>query len=170
MKDPAKKEFYEQATKNLLTQINNMGLGADDKKNAVYYTRLFRESFKYDEIKQYMFVNKHSKIWDLGYDSAGFCRISSAAFSIVMGVKDWQLMCIDANQWDAGASHHYLKHIPSGKFFDLTYDQFAVEGLVVPYEIGTPALYQLHNSDIIRFTDILDIDVIKILKHGHKRS
>lgn len=169
MNTPAKKEFYEHATRNLLTQLNNMGLGPDDKKKAMYYTMLFRESFKYDEIKQYMFVNKKFKIWDLGYDSAGFCRISSAAFSIVMGVKDWQLMCIDAQQWHAGASHHYLKHMPSGQFFDLTYDQFAIEGLVVPYELGTPALYQLHNSDILRFTDMLNIDVINILKHDPKR-
>ena len=170
MKDQVKKEFYEHATQSLLKQLNTMGLGSDEKRNAIFYTKLFRETFKYDEIKKYMFVTKESKIWDLGYDSAGFCRIASATFSLVMGVKDWELRCVDANQWHGNASHHYLRHIPSGQFFDLTYDQFAVEGLSVPYEIGTQAAYQLAHSDIMKFTDILNIDVVGILKGAHKRS
>ncbi len=165
-----KKQFYNDATNRLLLQLNDMDLSPKDKQNAIFYTKLFREAFKYDEIKQYTFVTPESNIWDLGYDSAGFCRISSTAFSIAMGINDWKLMRVDAEQWDGNASHHYLRHIPSGKFFDLTYDQFAVEGLTVPYEIGKPAAYRLYpNNDIMRFADALNIDIINILKGNHKR-
>ena len=68
------------------------------------------------------------------------------------------------------ASHHYLKHIPSGQFFDLTYDQFAIYGQTVPYEIGTPAAYRLYpNNDIMRFADALNVDIIGMLKGAPKR-
>ena len=69
-----------------------------------FYTKLFREAFTYDEIKQYTFIEPGETIWDLGYDSAGFCRIASTVFSIALGFNDWKLMHINADQWDG--LHH----------------------------------------------------------------
>ena len=158
MNDKYKKDFYEQATAKILNQINDFGLSGEDKKKAIYFTKLFRESFKYDEIKKYLFITPESKIWDLGYDSAGFCRVASVAFSVVMGVKDWQLMCINDNQWYGDALHHYLKHMPSGKFFDITYDQFAIEGYKIPYELGHRTAFNLFPGDISwKYADALGI-------------
>ena len=166
-----KKAFYEDATKNLLAQLNTMDLLPDDKQKAIYYTKLFREAFKYNEIKQYAFISPESDIWDLGYDSAGFCRISSTVFSIVLGFQNWKLMRIEPNVWKGNASHHYLQHVPSGKFFDITYDQFAIDGCTVPYKLGVPAMYRLYpNNDIMRFAKALDIDIIGMLKQTPKRQ
>ena len=165
----AKKDFYKNATYELLSQLNKMGLSDTDKQKAVFYTKLLREAFTYDEIKQYTFIEPGADIWDLGYDSAGFCRIASTVFSIALGFNDWKLMRVDADQWDGNASHHYLKHIPSGQFFDLTYDQFAITGMKVPYEIGKPAAYRLYpNNDIMRFANALNIDIISMLKSNSK--
>ena len=169
MKDMGKKAFYESATAQILSQIDDFGLSDDDRRKAIHFTRLFREAFKYDEIKKYVFVSKNHDIWNLGYDSAGFCRIASITFSIVMGVTDWELMCVSENDWAAHASHHYLRHRPSGKFFDITYDQFAVNGFTVPYELGHVAVLGLQSQDMIfKFADALDIDIIQLLKNASK--
>lgn len=147
MKDKSKEIFYENATKNLLNQINKFDLTDKKKHDAIFYTRVFREVFKLDEVKQYTFVTGKNKIWDFGYDSAGFCYAASVAFAIALGIKDWQLMCIDGDKYAGKMDHHYLLHKPSGNFFDITYDQFAVEGITVPYELGTPAMYSLSSKD-----------------------
>ena len=160
-----KKQFYESATQNILSQLEKFGLSPEDKRKAVFYTKLFREAFKYDEIKKHIFITPESKIWDLKYDSAGFCRIASITFAIIMGIKDWQLMCIGEKDWNGSASHHYLKHLPSGKFFDITYDQFAFEGHDIPYDLGHSAVVGLTPGDMtLKFADTLDIDLLKILK------
>lgn len=163
-----KKAFYESATAKLLTQINTFALPETDKKKAVHFTTLFREAFKYDEIKQYVFMTHDKKLWDLGYDSAGFCRIASIVFAIVMGINDWKLMYIDENSWDVKMDHHYLKHIPSGKFFDITYDQFIIDGYYkeIPYNLGYTAAFGLQPNDMsIRFAKVLGIDMFKLLKN-----
>lgn len=161
MMNKNKKDFFDAATVNILNQINDFGLSEKNKKKAVFFTKLFRETFKYDEIKKYLFVTPESKIWDLGYDSAGFCRVASIAFSIVMGIQDWQLMCINNNQWYGNASHHYLKHLSSGKFFDLTYDQFAIDGYIVPYELGHSTGFNFYPGDMSqKFIDILNVSDI----------
>jgi len=164
-----KKLFYEKATQKLLSQIDGMGLKPDTKRQAIYFTRLFREAFKFDEIKKYTFITPYSNLWDLGYDSAGFCRAASITFAIVMGLTDWKLMYIDDIAWAAREPHHYLKHIPSGEFFDITYDQFEFNGYTVPYELGSEAIFGLKPMDTpIKFARALDIDLIGVLKGEQK--
>ena len=146
MKD--KQQFYKDATNVLLMQIDGLGLDSTKKRNAIFYTRVFREMFKMDEVKQYTFVTNENKIWDFGYDSAGFCYAASVSFAIAMGgFQEWQLMCIDGDKYAGHMDHHYLLHKPSGKFFDLTYDQFAFKNIIVPYNLGTPATYSLASHD-----------------------
>lgn len=169
MYETEKKEFYKSATQNILSQLGGMGLSESDKHRATYLILLFREAFKYDELKKYVFITPQQKIWNLGYDSAGFCRVASITFAIVMGLKDWQLMCINDNQWDGNSSHHYLKHIPSGKFLDITYDQFSFEGFDVPYELGHNALFGLVPGDMtFKFAHKLDINLLSVLKGESK--
>jgi len=165
MYEKNKKQFYESATNNILSKLDGMGLSKSDKNQAVYYVKLFREIFKYEEMRKWTFAALGGDLWDFGYDSVGFCRVASIAFSSVMGVKDWQLMCIDEDKWDAKSAHHYLKHIPSGKFFDITYDQFAIEGFEIPYHLGHPAILNLGPGDeTLRFADALNIDILEELK------
>ena len=148
MNSKDKGAFYENATLNLLNQINQFGLTGKQYHDAVLYTRVFRELFKLDEVKQYTFISPENNIWDFGYDSAGFCYAASVSFAIALGgFKDWQLMCIDGDKYAGKMDHHYLMHKPTGKFFDITYDQFAIEGISVPYELGTPAMYSLSRKE-----------------------
>jgi hypothetical protein len=166
MKTKSKKNFYDSATASILSQITNFGLSNTNKDKAIHFIKLFRELFKYNEIKQYMFITPESRIWNLGYDSAGFCRIASVSFAVIMGVKDWQLMCINDNLWLGQASHHYLQHIPTGNFLDITYDQFAFYGKEIPYELGHSTAFNLSRGDMSwKFmTDVLNLDVISVLK------
>ena len=160
MNSKEKIEFYESATKNLLSQINKMNLAPENKQKAIYYTSFFREAFKYDIIKQKTFLTRNNKIWDFGYDSAGFCYASSSVFSAIMGAIDWHLMYIDASQWPGRFSHYYIKHSPSGVYFDLTYDQFAVDRYTVPYDLGERVrLYFDEKDSPMRFSKALQINV-----------
>ncbi len=166
-----KKIFYENATKELLARLNKIGLQPDDKHKAVYYTKLFREAFKYDDIKKYVFLSSKNTQWNFGYDSAGFCYASSVVFSIVTGFQNWNLMYIESDKWPGHIPHYYLRHIKTGDFFDITYDQFGVDGLTVPYKIGEQAPFALTPGDTpFRFAKALDIDLIKILKTDSPRK
>ena len=171
MTDLDKKQFYDNATKKILNQLNGMNLPADKYKEAVKWTKIFRAVFEFDEFKQEVFIEKDNPYWDFGYDSAGFCRMASITFSILMDFREWQLMAIDKDQWGGKMGHHYLKHLPSGKYFDLTYDQFAVEGFEVPYNLGKPATFGLSSKDeTMRFSKALGIDLQKVLKEYSKRG
>lgn len=162
MKTPEHKLFYEAATKRILAQLDSLGLPADKKQHAVKLVNLFRESFTHDDIKKATFITTHNKIWDFGYDSGGFCRVASITFAIAMNLYDWQLMFIGTDKWVM--PHHYLKHIPSGKFFDITYDQFAIKNLTVPYELGQNAIYNLSPTDnTLKFAKSVGLDIIKML-------
>lgn len=171
MKPSEKKTFYENATRELLSQLNTMTLSPADKNKAVYYTKLFREAFKYDAIKKHVFLSQENIYWNFGYDSAGFCYASSVVFSIMTGFQNWNLMYIDADKWPGYVSHYYLKHLKSGKFFDITFDQFSVDGFTVPYEIGEIAPFALTPGDTpFKFADVLNLDLIKTLRNSTTRK
>lgn len=130
-KDPV---LYKEATKKILAQIDAMRLEPEKRDRAIHLVQLFRESFTNSEIKRATFLaNSKDNIWDLGYDSAGFCRVSSISFMVAMDWHDWQLMAVDKDRGEWYYSHHYLRHKPSGKILDLTYDQFLQP---VPYKAG----------------------------------
>lgn len=171
MDNKDKKSFYESATRNILAQIGTMGLSDFKEKQAIYYVKLFRELFKYDEIKRWTFLTPENHIWDFGYDSAGFCYASSITFAIAMGFNDWQLMYIDGDKWAGGLPHYWLQHKSSKTFFDITYDQFAVDGFTVPYEIGESVAFALAPGDAaFKFADAAGVDIIKTLKGANKRK
>ena len=139
-KDPV---LYKQATKKILAQIDDMHLEPEKRARAIHFVQLFRESFTNKEIKKATFLtNSPNNIWDLGYDSAGFCRVSSITFMLAMDWHDWQLMAIDQEKWKYG--HHWLVHKKTGKVLDLTYDQFISP---VPYNLGKPAAMGLSLQD-----------------------
>lgn len=165
MKTPEQKVFYEQATKNILARLAMLKLSKKEQNKAEELVKRFRAAFTKEEVKKATFLGPDNDMfWDLGYDSGGFCRVASISFAIAMDFHDWQLMVIDETQWPGKMSHHYLKHIPSGKFFDITYDQFAVEGLTVPYHLGQKANYSLSSTDEThKFAKMVGIDLIKSL-------
>lgn len=165
MKSQEKIDFYNKATKNILARLDMLNLTKEQHKKAEDLVKKFRDAFTKEEVKKATFLGPDNDMfWDLGYDSGGFCRVASISFAIAMDFHDWQLMAIDDTQWPGKMSHHYLKHIPSGKFFDLTYDQFAVDGLTVPYNLGQKAAYSLSLQDEAhKFAKMVGIDLIKSL-------
>ena len=162
MTRPEHKVFYEQATKNILAQLKTLNLTPEKYKRATELVYKFRTAFTQEDVKKATFIN--SEIWDLGYDSAGFCRVASISFALAMGAYEWRLMSIDQDEWYGEMGHHWLKHIPSGKVFDITYDQFTVDGLKLPYHLGTPTAYNLSLCDEThKFAKFVGIDTMKLL-------
>ena len=130
-KDPV---LYKEATKKILAQIDAMHLTPEKRKRAIHFVNLFREAFTKEEVKKATaLANSTDNRWDLGYDSGGFCRVSSISFMVAMDWHDWDLMAVDKEHGEWYYSHHWLKHKPSGKILDLTYDQFLSP---VPYKAG----------------------------------
>ena len=157
--------FYQHATNDLLNKLNMMNLSKDDKKRAGYFIRLFRDAFKRDSVKKDVFVTPRNVFWRFDYDSAGFCYVSSVVFSVVTGVQNWNLMYIDSDKWSVQIPHYYLQHVKSRIIFDLTYDQFSVKGLNIPYEIGEHIQLSLDKDDAsFRFAKALNINFENMLK------
>ena len=166
--DPEFKNFYKAATKKILARIEELGLAEQEKQKARKYVKLFRNAFLLDSVKKAILGDKYNPAIDSIYDSTGFCRISSVAFAAVMGAGDWDLMCINKRSWAGHANHHYLKHIPTGKIVDLTYDQFVNE---VPYEKGRSVQYKgTINTDGQTFATAAGVDLLEILKENSRQG
>ena len=170
MKLPEHKVYYNQATKNILAQLKALNLSPEKYKRATDLVVKFRAAFQQDYVKKATFITPDSKIWDLGYDSAGFCRVASITFAIATDFRDWQLMAIDKDKWNGGMGHHWLQHVPTGKVFDITYDQFTVDGLKLPYHLGQPAAYALSLQDEThKFAKCVDLNIIKLLMGNNSK-
>ena len=156
-KDPV---LYKEATKKILKQLDALNLSVEKHKKAVHFVQLFRESFTKEEVKKATFLhNSTDNRWDLGYDSGGFCRVSSISFMIAMDFHDWQLMAINEKKWKYG--HHWLVHKATGKTLDLTYDQFLDP---VPYDLGEKVAMGLTMQDETHaFAKSVGIDLLKTL-------
>ena len=166
------KKFYDLATEKILKKIDDLGLSKEDTIKAHGYAKIFRRAFLSGAVAKTMFDEKIDlKRKNYIYYSSGFCRVSSFAFAAAMGAADWELMCIKENEWDGKTEHHYLKHVPTGKFLDLTYDQFAVNGKYVPYELGHKAnLIPTLQTDGLTFANAAGIDMIEILKENSRHG
>ena len=167
---PEHKVFYEEATKNILAQLKMLNLSPEKYKRATNLVILFRKAFQQDDVKKATFINPDSKIWDLGYDSAGFCRVASITFAIAMDFHEWQLMAITKDDWYGKMGHHWLQHVPTGKVFDITYDQFTVDNLKLPYHLGSKAAYNLSLQDEThKFAKSVGLDIIKLLMENKSK-
>ena len=167
---PEHKHYYEQATKNIMAQLKMLNLSPDKYKRATDLVLKFRKAFTQDEVKKATFITPEDKTWNLGYDSAGFCRVASISFAVAMDFHEWQLMGIDEKSWSGGMGHHWLKHVPTGKVFDLTYDQFTVKGLKLPYHLGHEAKYNLSLQDEThKFAKFVGIDIIQSLMENKSK-
>lgn len=161
---PEHKIYYKHATKKILAQLNALNLTPEKQKRATELVLKFRAAFTNDDVKKATFITPDSPIWNLGYDSAGFCRVASISFALAMGFRDWQLMSIDKDDWYGQMGHHWLKHIPTGKVFDITYDQFTVDKLKLPYHLGHKTAYGLSMQDEThKFAKCVGIDILKLL-------
>lgn len=170
MKIPEHKVYYEQATRNILARLKELNLTPEKYKQATELVVKFRNAFTSDEVKKATFITPDSKIWNLGYDSAGFCRVASISFAIAMDFHDWQLMSINKDQWVGQMGHHWLQHVPTGKVFDITYDQFTVDNLKLPYHLGKKTAYGLSLQDEAhKFAKAVDLDLIKLLMENKSK-
>ena len=162
--DAIKKKFYEAATQKLLHDLDDMGLDKLSRMRAKNFVLLFRDSFKQDSVKHAAFSTEIGNDYKLfPYDSYGFCRASSLSFMALMPKKQWQLMYIN-EIWVHGP-HFYLRHVDSGKVFDLTFDQYEVEGLTVPYYFGRPTKPDANaRHTVARFVNAIGLDFSVALK------
>ncbi len=129
---PEKEQFYEKATQKLLATIDKMEMDKVSRMRAKNLVLRFRDSFKLPDVKQKTFSDNYTCFT---YDSDGFCYAASVDFALMMGgAPDWKIKHI-GESWAHGP-HHYLLHVPSNTVLDLTYDQFAVNGFEIPYNLG----------------------------------
>ena len=167
---PEHKVFYEQATKNILAQLKMLNLSPEKFKRATNLVLQFRKAFQQDDVKKATFITATDKTWNLGYDSAGFCRVASITFAIAMDFHEWQLMTIGKDDWCGEMGHHWLQHIPTGKVFDITYDQFTVDNLKLPYHLGRKAAFNLSLQDEThKFAKSVGLDIIKLLMENKSK-
>lgn len=139
---------FENATRGLLKKIDEMNLPRLERLRAKNFTLLFRDSFKLESVKHATFFQDGGNDYqDFPYDSFGFCRASSFSFIALMNSPDWQLMYID-EVWSYGP-HFFIQHLPSKTVFDLTFDQYAYNGIPIPYNIGRPASIDADGKSVI---------------------
>lgn len=132
-----KELFYQNATQKLLRQLDSMKMTDTERHNAAQLVLIYRDSFKSNDVKRAVFGETLGDKIDLfRYPSDGFCKASCTAFIKAMDEKNWKLMYID-EIWTYGP-HFFLYHVPSRQNFDLTADQYTVQGLDVPYYLGRP--------------------------------
>ena len=90
MKIPGHKVYYEQATRNILARLKELNLSPEKYKRATDLVIKFRKAFTSDNVKKATFTTPDSDVWNLGYDSIGFCRVASISFAIAMEIAaDW---------------------------------------------------------------------------------
>ena len=158
-KDPV---LYKKATQKLLAQIDALHLSSEKHDKAIRFVKLFREAFTKEEVKKATALANHKdNVWDLGYDSAGFCRVASISFMMLMDFHDWDLMAVDKDKGQWYYSHHYLRHKETGKILDLTYDQFLSQ---VPYKAGEvvkPGSFLNDETNV--FAKSIGIDLVKAI-------
>lgn len=132
-----KRNYFETSTQSLLKKLDEMKLDKMSRIRAKSFTRAIRDAMTKPYVQTQTFNIPFPDECGLCYDSLGFCRVSSLSFINLMSEKgklseDWDLYIIDSKY----GTHHFLKHKPDGIIFDLTFDQFAVEGIQVPYKLG----------------------------------
>lgn len=159
-------DFYENATRKLLHDIDAMGLDKTARMRAKNFVLLFRDSFKLDSVKSATFMPSIGERYKtLEYDSAGFCRAASAAFVSLMNSSEWKLMQI-GEDWTFGP-HFFVMHVPTGRVLDLTYDQYTATGLTVPYALGRGvAIEREETLSMTRFLHATGLDFMAAIKNN----
>ncbi|MBD5400645.1 hypothetical protein HDR61_02785 [bacterium] len=159
---------YENATQGLLRKLESMNLPLRERLQAKNLTLLFRDSFKLGRVQHDTFYSEIGYNYKkFPYPSYGFCRASSFSFLAIMNNSDWKLMYID-KIWTYGP-HFFILHAPSDTIFDLTFDQYAYNGLDIPYDLGRPVQmdYDAKNT-ITRFLNAAGLDFMQAIKNIEK--
>lgn len=149
---------YENATKGLIKKIEGMNLPLHERLRAKNLTLLFRDSFKLEAVQHATFFADIGDTYKtFPYASYGFCRASSYSFLALMDNPKWQLMYID-DIWTYGP-HFFVMHMPTSTVFDLTFDQYAYDGVAIPYELGRPVKMDADAKNVItRFLHASGLD------------
>ena len=148
-------DFFEASTQSLLRKLDAMKMDKMSRIRAKNFARAIRDSMLNPDVQIQTF-NLRSHQCNVGYDSVGFCRVASLSFMNLMSEKntitqDWDLFVVNGRDTD----HHFLQHRLDGAIFDLTFDQFSYNGIVVPYKcahrtfvgvIDKDPLYDFYNA------------------------
>lgn len=149
---------YESATRGLLQKPDEIVSDRSQRLRAKNLTLLFRDSFQLDSVKHATFYSDVGYDYkSFPYDSFGFCRASSFSFIALMNNPDWRLMYID-DLWTYGP-HFFVMHVPTKTPFDLTFDQYAYNGVEIPYNMGRPAKIDGDGKNVVvRFLHSAGLD------------
>lgn len=132
-----KRAYFEECTRSLLKQLDNMKMDKMSRLRAKSFTRAIRDAMtlRYVQVKTFKIPPRQCS---LCYDAVGFCRVSSLTFLSLMSThgeltQDWDLYVVSNEQI---GEHHFLKHKRDNTIFDLSFDQFTVDDIIVPYDAG----------------------------------
>ena len=144
--DPGRKKFYDDATRELIQRADTLTLGArENNAKLIYWTEKLRGAF----LDQSFRKNVQIAYVQDNYPSAWFCISGSQFLSIMTGgSKVWQPMWIRQIDWAYKLKtnvtdpridgHEFMRPVAGLENYDVTFDQFSVYGLSVPYELARP--------------------------------
>lgn len=163
-----KKQMFEESTRQLLDQVNNMSLPAMQRIQAKNFVLLFRDAFKSDDVKRATFSQTIGDDYQMfPYDSYGFCKASSCAFVSLMPPRAWRVMYID-DLWTYGP-HYYVQNVATGQILDMTFDQYKYDGVAVPYHMGRPVKIDAEaRNTAVRFLHAVGLDFSALLNNNEK--
>ena len=139
-----KEIFFKTATLQLMNTIDSMNLA--DVVRVKDLVKRMREAFLNDDIRATVFGKDLADDMSV-YVANGFCAAACISFINAIGNNDWELMYID-EMWTFGP-HYFLRHKPSGKVLDLTFDH--QDGILdIPYYLGCKTKPTKYSSDMAK--------------------
>ncbi len=136
--------FYEQFDNNtakLLTIADDIPFDLPSKNEGLKsIISVLRSGFKLCDTRNAVFKSPEVKLWagsrkNIPVFSKSFCD-SSCYIIFKKFPGEFDFMYISADKWPVGRHHCFLRHKKSGIIFDVTYDQYEMVGMEIPYDRG----------------------------------
>lgn len=125
--------YFDAATRKILDDVHALGGTPSQIRARHNFVESLRSSMTLPTVRMTMVPSFHQMNF---YPSQGFCESLTLAWVDKMG-PDWQVMQIRTQEWKHGP-HFFARQLSTGKILDLTYDQYAVHAIVIPYSMGRP--------------------------------
>ena len=145
-----KTTFFHDATERILNDIDAEHSDMHD------FVLQLRHSMTMPDVRTVMVPSFHQMNF---YPAQGFCELASLAIMNKLG-PDWDLMEIKWRDW-AGGPHFFIQHHITGQQLDMTYDQYAVHGIQIPYALGRPVKIDRRRAKLLK-------TYLNIMKSTHR--
>ncbi len=174
---PGKRDFlYKKATEELMAkadqidkEINQSNSDLNVHYTLSYLTNYFRNVFTNKRAMDFVFDAPRQFYT---YSSL-MCDSLALIFEATGGNKFWRVKYISSRDWDDGP-HWYLE-TKSGIVFDITYDQYSVRKIKIPYNLGQDCtnlpLNQIGNiAKANRLAQVCNIDFQSIVMQNKSNN